>query len=142
MKDFIDLYLEAWMIGLVGITFVYLVVSLSRKVNDQQRTLEQLRTDASRQTDATKNVEGIIVKLIDRWGRSDEVMDRRHESVTRDLHDLRNDVSYLRGRGSSRSPASPPSPAAGVCFEFATAYRNSPVGTGINVILGTVVWNH
>lgn len=102
MQDFIDLYLEAGMIGLVGVTFVYLVVSLSRKVNDQQRTLEQLRTDASRQTDAVKNVEGIVVKLIDRWGRSDEVMDRRHESVTRDLHDLRNDVSYLRGRGSSR----------------------------------------
>ena len=61
MQDFIDLYLEAGMIGLVGVTFVYLVVSLSRKVNDQQRTLEQLRTDASRQTDAVKNVEGIVV---------------------------------------------------------------------------------
>ena len=90
------------MIGLVGITFVYLVVSLSRKVNDQQRTLEQLRTDASRQTDAVKNAESILVKLISRWDRSDEIRDRRHEDLTRDLHDLRSAVSYLRGRGSSR----------------------------------------
>ena len=90
------------MIGLVGITFVYLVVSLSRKVNDQQRTLEQLRTDASRQTDAVKNAESILVKVISRWDRSDEIRDRRHEDLTRALHDLRSDVSYLRGRGSSR----------------------------------------
>ena len=98
MEKFINLYLETGMIGVVGIMFVYFIISLSRKADRQQATLEQINIDSSRQTDAIKNAESIIVKLIDRWNSSDEIRDRRHEDVTREIHDLKSDINYLKGR--------------------------------------------
>ena len=98
MEKFINLYLETGMIGVVCIMFVYFIISLSRKADRQQATLEQMNIDSSRQTDAIKNAESIIVKLIDRWNSSDEIRDRRHEDVTREIHDLKSDINYLKGR--------------------------------------------
>ena len=102
MNNFINLYLEAGMIGLVGVMFVYFVVSLSRKADRQQHTLEQMNIDSSRQTDAIKNSESIIIKLIDRWDSSDEIRDRRHEDLVREIHDINSDVNYLKGKFNSR----------------------------------------
>ena len=102
MEKFINLYLETGMIGIVGVMFVYFIVSLSRKADAQQLTLEQMNIDSSRQTDAIKNAESIIVKLIDRWNSSDEIRDRRHEDVTREIHDLKSDINYLKGRTNGR----------------------------------------
>ena len=102
MEKFINLYLETGMIGVVGVMFVYFIISLSRKADRQQTTLEQMNIDSSRQTDAIKNAESIIVKLIDRWNSSDEIRDRRHEDVTREIHDLKSDINYLKGRTNGR----------------------------------------
>ena len=102
MEKFINLYLETGMIGVVGIMFVYFIISLSRKADRQQTTLEQMNIDSSRQTDAIKNAESIIVKLIDRWNSSDEIRDRRHEDVTREIHALKSDINYLKGRTNGR----------------------------------------
>ena len=43
--DFMALYGEAGMIGVVGAMFVYLVVSLSNKSAKQQETLENLKVE-------------------------------------------------------------------------------------------------
>ena len=102
MDQFVNLYLETGMIGVVGVMFVYFIISLSRKADRQQTTLEQMNIDSSRQTDAIKNAESIIVKLIDRWNSSDEIRDRRHEDVTREIHDLKSDINYLKGRTNGR----------------------------------------
>ena len=40
--DFMAVYGEAGMIGVVGVMFVYLVMSLSRKSEAQQEALERL----------------------------------------------------------------------------------------------------
>ena len=98
MSDFIKLYLETGMIGLVGIMFCYFIISLSRKADRQQTTLEQMNIDSSRQTDAIKNAESIIIKLIDRCDSSDEIRDRRHEDLVKEIHDLSSDIHYLKGR--------------------------------------------
>ena len=42
MIDFLAVYSEAGMIGVVGAMFVYLVVSLSQKSAKQQESLEDL----------------------------------------------------------------------------------------------------
>ena len=98
MEKFINLYLETGMIGIVGVMFVYFIVSLSRKADAQQLTLEQMNIDSSRQTDAIKNSESIIIKLHDRWDSSDEIRDRRHEDLIREIHDINSDVNYLKGK--------------------------------------------
>ena len=50
-------------------------------------------------------VEGICVKLIDRWNRSDETRDRRHEDMMKEVDDLSDKISYMSGRlnGSGKS---------------------------------------
>ncbi len=50
-----------------------------------------------------KEIEDITIKLIDRWNRSDETRDRRHEDMLKELDDLSDSVSFLKGRINGRS---------------------------------------
>ena len=97
-EGFIDLYLEAGMIGLVGVMFVYFVVSLNRKIEQQHQKLESLRVHFGTQSEAIKNCEGIIIKLIDRWDESDKLGERRHEMLLKEVSDLRSELNYVRGK--------------------------------------------
>ena len=48
-------------------------------------------------------VENICIKLIDRWNRSDETRDRRHEQVLQELNDVTDDLNFLKGRVNGKS---------------------------------------
>ena len=96
--DFMALYGEAGMIGVVGAMFVYLVVSLSNKSAKQQETLEDLKVENRGQSETLENAEKMIIALIDRWNKSDERMDRRHEGMLKEVDDLSDKVSYMSGR--------------------------------------------
>ena len=48
-------------------------------------------------------VENICIKLIDRWNRSDEVRDRRHESLLQEINDVTDDLNFLKGRVNGKS---------------------------------------
>jgi len=43
-------------------------------------------------------IEEICIKLIDRWNRSDEVRDRRHEQLLHEMNDITDDLNFLKGR--------------------------------------------
>ena len=43
-------------------------------------------------------IENICIKLIDRWNRSDEGRDRRHEDIIKEINDISDDLNYLKGR--------------------------------------------
>ncbi len=45
-----------------------------------------------------QEIEGICIKLIDRWNRSDETRDRRHEDLLKELNDVTDDINYLKGK--------------------------------------------
>ena len=98
IMDFMAIYGEAGMIGVVGAMFVYLVVSLSQKSLKQQEALEDLRIENKGQSETLENMEGMIIKLIDRWNKSDEVRDRRHEDISKELAEMSDKVSYMSGR--------------------------------------------
>ena len=95
--DFMALYGEAGMIGVVGAMFVYLVVSLSNKSAKQQETLENLKTENRGQSETLENMEGMIIKLIGRWNQSDDKLDRKFDNITKEINDLDNQVSELKG---------------------------------------------
>ena len=42
-------------------------------------------------------IEEICIKLIDRWNRSDETRDRRHEEMVRELNDLSDVMMEVKG---------------------------------------------
>ena len=95
--DFMAVYGEAGMIGVVGAMFVYLVVSLSNKSAKQQETLENLKVENKGQSETLENMEGMIIKLIGRWNQSDDKLDRKFDAMTSSINDLDNQVSEVKG---------------------------------------------
>ena len=95
--DFMALYGEAGMIGVVGAMFVYLVVSLSNKSAQQQETLENLKVENKAQSETLENMEGMIIKLIGRWNTSDDKLDRKFDAMTKEINDLDNQISEVKG---------------------------------------------
>jgi uncharacterized protein YoxC len=97
MNQFINLYLEAGMIGIVAIMFVYLVISISKKSNSQQKTIEGLNVENRGQSETLENMEGMLIKLIDRWNKSDDTRDRRHEDLLKEIQDVSDDCKEMKG---------------------------------------------
>ena len=97
IMDFMAVYGEAGMIGVVGAMFVYLVISLSNKSAKQQETLKELEVENKGQSETLENLEGICLKLIDRWGKSDERLDRKFDDLNRHIRDLDSQVSRIDG---------------------------------------------
>ena len=96
--DFIALYAEAGMIGVVGFMFVYLVITMSKKSEAQQESLKNLEVENKGQSETIANMESILLKLITRWNKSDEISLRHREDVIREIGDLSEKVSYISGR--------------------------------------------
>ena len=91
--DFMAVYGEAGMIGVVGAMVVYLVVQMSNKAAKQQETLENLKVENKGQSETLENMEGMIIKLIGRWNQSDDKLDRKFDAMTKEINDLDNQVS-------------------------------------------------
>jgi len=101
--DFMAVYQEGGMIAVVGIMFVYLVVSMSKKSESQQKTLEDLKVENRGQSETLENMEGMIIKLIERWNKSDDTSLRHREDILRETSDLAEKISYLSGRINGNS---------------------------------------
>tara|TARA_R110000822_G_scaffold192932_1_gene331528 strand:- start:411 stop:716 length:306 start_codon:yes stop_codon:yes gene_type:complete len=96
--DFMAIYGEAGMIGVVGAMFVYLVVSMSKKSDAQAQTLEDLKIENRGQSETLENINGMVIKLIERWNKSDDISLRHREDMIREMNDLSEKISYLSGR--------------------------------------------
>lgn len=95
--DFMAIYGEAGMIGVVGVMFVYLVMSLSKKSEAQQDALENLKIENKGQSETLENMEGMIIKLITRWNVSDDKLDRKFDALTKDVNSVDNQISEVKG---------------------------------------------
>ena len=95
--DFLAIYGEAGMIGVVGAMFVYLVVSLSNKSARQQEQLENLKIENKGQSETLQNMEGMIIKLINRWNQSDDKLDRKFDSLSENVNSVDNQISEVKG---------------------------------------------
>tara|TARA_Y100000296_G_scaffold60552_1_gene70199 strand:- start:379 stop:570 length:192 start_codon:yes stop_codon:yes gene_type:complete len=61
MKEFLTLYSEAGMIGVVGAMFMFLVYSMSKRANDQAEALENLKVENEEQSVRISNIESIVL---------------------------------------------------------------------------------
>ena len=95
--DFLALYSEAGMIGVVGAMFVFMVYSMNKRGNEQAQALENLKIENKGQSETLENMEGMIIKLIGRWNQSDDKLDRKFDAVTKEINDLDNQVSRIDG---------------------------------------------
>jgi hypothetical protein len=96
--DLMAIYQEGGMVALVGIIFVYLVISMSKKSEAQQIALEELNVENRGQSETLENINGMVIKLIERWNKSDDISLRHREDMIREMNDLSEKISYLSGR--------------------------------------------
>ena len=53
-------------------------------------------------TNKLGEIEDICIKLIDRWNRSDETRDRRHEQLVQEMNNVTDDINFLKGRANNK----------------------------------------
>jgi len=95
--DFLAIYSEAGMIGVVGAMFVFMVYSMNKRGNEQAEALQDLKVENKGQSETLQNTEGIIIKLISRWNQSDDKLDRKFDGLNKEINDLDNQVSEIKG---------------------------------------------
>ena len=95
--DFMAIYSEAGMIGIVGALLVYMVFSMNKRGLEQAEALQDLKTENRGQSETLENMESMVIKLINRWNQSDDKLDRKFDSLTKEINDLDNQVSEIKG---------------------------------------------
>ena len=97
MEEFLTLYSEAGMIGVVGAMFMFLVYSMSKRASQQADALENLKIENEEQSTRIANIESITLKFLDRWNRSEEIRDRRHEDLVKEVNDMSDVLMEIKG---------------------------------------------
>ena len=106
--DFLAIYSEAGMIGVVGAMFMFMVYSMNKRGNEQAEALKLLEIEnkvlwakikicLEGQSETLENMEGMIIKLITRWNQSDDKLDRKFDGLNKEINDLDNQVSEIKG---------------------------------------------
>jgi len=63
----------------------------------QAESLQDLKTENRGQSETLENMEGMTIKLINRWNKSDDKLDRKFDLLTKEVNDLDNQVSEIKG---------------------------------------------
>tara|TARA_Y100000310_G_scaffold205083_2_gene205378 strand:- start:1976 stop:2290 length:315 start_codon:yes stop_codon:yes gene_type:complete len=95
--EFVKVYAEYGALGVIVILFVYMIMNLIKSQKVQSYDLDNIRRDIARSEKDIKNVETIVIKFLDRWNRSDETRDRRHEDMVKELNDLSDVMMEVKG---------------------------------------------
>ena len=93
-----SLYAEYGAVGIIDVLFVMMIMNLIKSQKLQNEDLDIIRQSIVKAETKMINVEGIILKMLDRWNRSDEVGQRHREDIVKELNDVTDDLAYLKGR--------------------------------------------
>ena len=85
------------MVGIVGAMCVYMVYNNIKTSHKQADDIEDLMIENKGQSETMENMEGMIIKLIERWNRSDETRDRRHENMLKEMNDISDVLMEVKG---------------------------------------------
>ena len=99
----IETYAEYGAIGVIVALFGFMIINLIQSQKAQNEDLDSIRQDIASSTKVLTNTEGILLKMLDRWNRSDETSQRHREDIIKELNDVTDDLAYLRGRVNGKS---------------------------------------
>ena len=77
----LEAYAEYGAIGVIILLFAAQIVFMQKTLMKKLHELEDM-----------------TIKLIDRWNRSDESRDRRHEDLVGRIDDISDDQNFIKGR--------------------------------------------
>ena len=79
-----------------------MIVNLIKSQKAQNEDLDLVRQSIAKAETKMINVESIVLKMLDRWNRSDELSQRHREDIVSGLGDVTDDLAYLKGRINNR----------------------------------------
>ena len=97
MQEFMAYYAEYGAMGVVVALFVYGYIKQGHRADEQADALEQLKVENKGQSNDISNIESIVLKMLDRWNKSDEVSQRHREEIVRELNDLSDVMMEVKG---------------------------------------------
>jgi hypothetical protein len=98
-----EVYMEYGAIGIIVSLFVMMIMNLIKSQRVQNEDLDDIRVHISKIETTVQNVEGIVIKLIERWNKSDDVSQRHREDIVKEMNDVTDDLAYLKGRINGRN---------------------------------------
>ena len=91
-------YMEVGAIGIIVGLFVLMIMNLMKSQKMQNEDLDEIRQANAKLETKMSNVESIVLKMLDRWNKSDDISQRHREDIVKELNDVTDDLGYLKGR--------------------------------------------
>ena len=76
----------------------FMVYQNAKRAEQQGEAIQELKIENKGQSETLENLESIVLKMLDRWNKSDETSLRHREDITKELNELSDKVSYMSGR--------------------------------------------
>ena len=83
--------------GMISLLFGFMISNLIKSQTGQQETLESLKVENKGQSETLENMESMVIKLITRWNQSDDKLDRKFDALTKEINDMDNQLSEIKG---------------------------------------------
>lgn len=64
----------------------------------QNEDLDRMRQSLAKTETKMSNVESIVLKMLDRWNKSDDKSEGFRNAIISELNDVTDDLAYLKGR--------------------------------------------
>ena len=98
-----EVYMEYGASGIIVSLIVMMIMNLIKSQKVQNDDLDNIRQNIAKMEATIENVEGITIKLIERWNKSDDTSQRHREDIVKELNDVTDDLAYLKGRINGRT---------------------------------------
>ena len=99
----IETYAEYGAIGVIVSLFILMIMNLIKSQKLQNEDLDLIRQANAKLETKMSNVESIILKMLDRWNKSDDISQRHREDIVKELNAVTDDLAYLKGRINGKS---------------------------------------
>tara|TARA_R110002074_G_scaffold63336_1_gene152028 strand:+ start:360 stop:668 length:309 start_codon:yes stop_codon:yes gene_type:complete len=96
-------YAEYGAIGVIVCLFVLMITNLIKSQKSQNEDLDDIRVHITKIEGNVDNVEGIVLKMLDRWNKSDDTAMRHREAIIAELNKVTDNLNHLKGKINGRS---------------------------------------
>ena len=93
-----EAYGEYGITAIVVGLFIMMIFNLMKSQRSQNDDLDDIRVHIGKMETKVANSESIVIKLIDRIGRQEETSTRHREDIVKELNDVTDLLSFIRGR--------------------------------------------
>tara|TARA_R110002050_G_scaffold72310_1_gene155686 strand:+ start:1158 stop:1478 length:321 start_codon:yes stop_codon:yes gene_type:complete len=97
MNEMIELYGKTGATGVIVALFIYMIMNLIGSQKEQTEDLDNIRQNLAKAETKIDNMQSILLKMLDRWNKSDDSSLRHRETMVGELHDLSDVMMEVKG---------------------------------------------